>query len=476
METQPVIAKQERIDDIPLLFGMMRRMKIAEILDKHMPRHHLQQGLSSGDLAVGWIRFILTQSDHRKSAVQDWANGLDHTLGALFGCSLRPHEFSDDRLGILASNLAVADWDAIEADLFLSCFEVHELPTDCFRVDTTTSCGYHTSTDDGIMQLGHSKDHRPDLPQLKIMAAVTQPLAFPTSTAVAPGNTSDDVLYRPTIEKVQALIGRHGLLFCGDNKMASLANRGYIAKTQDYYLTVLPMTGKTPELMAGWIDTALHKAASLSDDEQLTCVWRTTQDDETKLVARGYEFTRELTTKIDDEDVTWTERVQVIQPVSLLESQKELLEKKLQQAEEKLRALTLAGQGRRVWQKEEELRQAIVGISKDKGVEELLEVQWQEVKAEKKRYGKQGRPSAEATATVETQVRYQITMVRRNQEKIKERQERLGWRATVTNAPPKRMSLEGSVLTYREGAGLERPFHQMKDAPLGIKPLFVKRD
>src|SRR3954464_10416242 len=99
METQPVIAKQERIDDIPLLFGMMRRMKIAEILDKHMPRHHLQQGLSSGDLAVGWIRFILTQSDHRKSAVQDWANGLDHTLGALFGCSLRPHEFSDDRLG-----------------------------------------------------------------------------------------------------------------------------------------------------------------------------------------------------------------------------------------------------------------------------------------------------------------------------------------------------------------------------------------
>jgi len=40
---------------------------------------------------------------------------------------------------------------------------------------------------DGIMQLGHSKDHRPDLPQLKIMAAVTQPLAFPISTAIVPG-------------------------------------------------------------------------------------------------------------------------------------------------------------------------------------------------------------------------------------------------------------------------------------------------
>src|SRR3954447_7032909 len=476
METQPVIVTQERIDDVPLLLGMMQRMKIPETLDKHLGRHHLHEGLSNGDLAVGWLAYILPEADHRKSAVQEWAQRIPHTLESFFAASLRPHEFSDDRLGILLANLAAADWDDIESELFYSCFDVYELPRGAFHLDTTTSCGYHAIGPDGIMQLGHSKDHRPDLPQLKIMAAVTQPLAFPTSTAVAPGNTSDDVLYRPTIEKVQALIGRHGLLFCGDNKMASLANRGHIAKTEDYYLTVLPMTGKTPELMAGWIDTALHKAASLSDDEQLTCVWRTTQDDETKLVARGYEFTRELTTKIDDEDVTWTERVQVIQPVSLLESQKELLEKKLQQAEEKLRALTLAGQGRRVWQKEEELRQAIVGISKDKGVEELLEVQWQEVKAEKKRYGKQGRPSAEATATVETQVRYQITMVRRNQEKIKERQERLGWRATVTNAPPKRMSLEGSVLTYREGAGLERPFPQMKDAPLGIKPLFVKRD
>src|SRR5436190_93500 len=100
MEAQPVIVKQERIDDIPPLFGMMRRMNIAEVLDKHMPRHHLQQGLSNGNLAVGWLTFILSQSDHRKSAVQDWANGLDHTLEALFDCSLRPHEFSDDRLGI----------------------------------------------------------------------------------------------------------------------------------------------------------------------------------------------------------------------------------------------------------------------------------------------------------------------------------------------------------------------------------------
>ena len=69
METQPVILQQERIDDIPLLLGMMRRLKIAEILDKHLGEHHLHQGLSQGNLALGWIAYILSESDHRKSAV-----------------------------------------------------------------------------------------------------------------------------------------------------------------------------------------------------------------------------------------------------------------------------------------------------------------------------------------------------------------------------------------------------------------------
>src|SRR5213592_2532601 len=137
METQPAVVQQERIDDVPLLIGMMRRMNIAKILDKHLGQHHLHQGLSNGQLAVGWIAYILSQSDHRKNAVEDWACGLSHTLEALFGCPLRPHEFSDDRLSILLDRLANVDWGAVEADLFHSCFAVYQLPTDCVRLDTT---------------------------------------------------------------------------------------------------------------------------------------------------------------------------------------------------------------------------------------------------------------------------------------------------------------------------------------------------
>lgn len=470
METQPIIVQQERIDDIPLLLGMMRRLKIAEILDKHLGEHHLHHGLSKGNLALGWIAYILSESDHRKSAVQEWANGLPHTLEAFFATPLRPNEFSDDRLGIVLNHLAAADWDDVESDLFYSCFDVYELPRDVFRVDATASCGYHTIEPDGIMQLGHSKDHRPDLPQLKIMAAVTQPLAFPVSTAIVAGNLTDDGLYWPTIVKVKEKVGGAGLLFAGDCKMAALDTRARIADGRDYYLTPLPNTGETAKQLGSWIDTALQKDAHA----ELQTIHKPNGPAEPEVIGKGYEFTRTLQAKVDDREVTWTERVQVVQSVSQLDCRKAKLEKSLQQAEGELGRLTLSGKGRKVWRQEHDLRVAIAAIEQEHGVAGLLTVELSRETREKKKYGQPGRPRDAAVAEVEVEVRYRISGVRRNEEKIEAKHKRLGWRALVTNAPEKRLSLEGSVLTYREGGGLERPFHQLKGAPLGIRPLFVR--
>src|SRR4051812_334191 len=114
MNTQPVVGQQERIDDVPLLIGMMGRMRLAEGRDKQRGQPPLHQGLSNGHLAVGWIAYILSQPAPRKYAAQDWAEGLSHTLQSLFGCPLPPNEFSDDRLSILLDRLAKADWAAVE--------------------------------------------------------------------------------------------------------------------------------------------------------------------------------------------------------------------------------------------------------------------------------------------------------------------------------------------------------------------------
>src|SRR5919199_1473629 len=368
MEPQPLIREQERIDDVPLLLGMMRRMQIAETLDQPEGQHHLHQGLSNGNRAVGWIAYILSESDHRKSAVQNWANHLPCTLASFFAAPVRPHEFSDDRLGILLKNLAAADWDGIESDLFYACFDVYQLPRNVFRLDATTTCGYHDITPDGIMQLGHSKDHRPDLPQLKIMAAVTQPLAFPVSTAVLPGNRTDDGLYWPTIVKVKEKVGGSGLLFSGDCKMAALQTRARIADGGDYYLTPLPHTGETAKQFDSWIDTALQKDAGAA----LHTIAKPNGTDRPEVIGKGYEFTRTLHAPVEGREVTWTERVQVVQSASQLECQKAKLHKRLQRAEEELGRLTLPGKGRKAWRDEDELRAAITAIVTKHGVEGLL--------------------------------------------------------------------------------------------------------
>src|SRR3954470_4984788 len=75
----------ERVDDVPLLLGLLIKLKLPEILDRHYPDHPLHQGLSNGWLITVWIAYILSRADHRKSPVQDWAGQLQHTLETIIG-------------------------------------------------------------------------------------------------------------------------------------------------------------------------------------------------------------------------------------------------------------------------------------------------------------------------------------------------------------------------------------------------------
>jgi transposase len=69
-------ATVERLDDIPLLVALQQRIGLAQLIDQVIERHWLHQGLSLGQLVVGWNSYILSQGDHRKVAVRDWV--ADH--------------------------------------------------------------------------------------------------------------------------------------------------------------------------------------------------------------------------------------------------------------------------------------------------------------------------------------------------------------------------------------------------------------
>jgi transposase len=70
----------ERIDDFPLLLEVMIRLGLPSIIDRHLKRHGLHQGLSWGWIAAIWLAHILTESNHRKLPVQAWVRQAGETI------------------------------------------------------------------------------------------------------------------------------------------------------------------------------------------------------------------------------------------------------------------------------------------------------------------------------------------------------------------------------------------------------------
>ncbi|MCC5633594.1 hypothetical protein LC613_39825 [Nostoc sphaeroides CHAB 2801] len=93
----------------------------------------------------------------------------------------------------------------------------------------------------------------PNLPQIKLMMGMIDPLGMPLVTQVVSGEQADDGLYIPAYQQIAATLNKKGLLFVGDCKMSSLSTRCNIHIQGDYYLCPLSLVGKTPELLSGWI-------------------------------------------------------------------------------------------------------------------------------------------------------------------------------------------------------------------------------
>ena len=474
MATTTVQLQHERIDDIPLLIGFMEKMQLPTILEKHLGSHHLHQGVSNGRLMCVWLAFILSEASHCKAHVQDWAAKRTHLFESLLGLDqpFRPIECSDDRLSILLRRLHDADWSDLESDLWNASCEVYEIPVEQCRLDATTSYGYHTTDPDGLMQYGHSKDHRPDLPQLKLMAAAALPSGYPLAVDIVPGNRADDPLYLPLIARVRSQLHRSGLLYTGDCKMAALATRADIVAHDDYYLVPLPHTGETQQEFARWVNEALDGTRSLQ-----SCYHVDEETKERTLSHVGYEFYRPCVCDVAGRTVEWQERVQVVRSLAWAERQQRQLEGRLQRAEQEIRALTPPlGRGRKQYDQEAELQAAVQRIEQEQDVEGLLQVAWQRQVREEERYEGRGRGGPQRRKRVLQHVRYQITEVRRDEAVLAARCARLGWRVQVTNSAKTRLGLWACVQAYNQGWSLERDFHIVKDQPIGIQPLYVREE
>src|SRR5919202_6586405 len=275
----------ERVDDIPLLHAQMPRMGLPTLFDTHFPTHGTWTGLSLGWVSTIWLSSILSRGDHRLVPVEPWVAKRLWTRGTTTGQVVTRLDCTDDRLAIVLRCLGDdTRWAAFESALNQHTVRVYDLSTERVHVDSTSASAYATVSDGGLFQFGHSKDARPDLPQIKVMQAVLDPLGMPLATDVVSGERADDPLYMPCIARVQASLGRHGLLYVGDCKMASRETRARIAAAGDFYLCPLPQV----QLAEGEFDAALKVV--WQGEQALRPVMREGQKGELEVVAEGYEY------------------------------------------------------------------------------------------------------------------------------------------------------------------------------------------
>jgi transposase len=455
----------EPVDDIPVLLAQGKKMGIPELIDQQFKPHGNWQGTSLGWTTLVWLGHILSEGDHRLNQVEGWVEKRPHTLGISTGQRIRASEWSDDRMGIVLEELADTEkWKAFERELNRRTIRVYDLRPRRVRVDSTTVSGYWTVTENGLFQHGHSKDHRPDLPQLKVMQSALDPMGMPVATQVVSGERADDKLYIPAIEQVRASLDEPGLLYVGDCKMAALGIRAFIQNNQDYYLCPLSEVQLADETLEAYLQPVWN------GKQALTAIERVNAEGQSEKIAEGYEQTLSLSAEIDDKTISWIERRLIIHSFQYAHAAQAGLHQRLDKARSELLAFNEHKQGKRHFADAARMQTAAEKILQRYQVIGLLKLTIVEESTEKqiRAYGE--RPAR-------TEIDYTLTLrVEMDDQLVQEAERGLGWRVYATNHPQETLPLDQAVLAYREEYLVEQGFGRLKGKPLSLSPMFLQSD
>lgn len=463
----------ERVDDIPLLLNQMQKINLSELVDEYFKSHGNWKGLSLGKVVVGWLAYILSQGDHRLNQVEAWIGGLKETFKIGLDSDVRSLDFSDDHLASVLDQFSADEpWDRFEGELSRQTLRVYNLRRECVRLDTTTACGHREVEADGLFQFGHSKDYRPDLPQVKISQAALDPLGLPVSTTVVSGNRGDDPLYIPEIEKVQAYVQSTGLLYVGDSKMSALETRRYIAQSDNHYLCPLSAVqvsqADLSELLAPvWRGEEALIQVHSPKVERTESGSETSSDDSDEAIAEGFDVMMTQSIQDGEEEITWKENWLVVHSFKQSERQRKSLDKRIKKATEALSELNVTGRGRKRLSADEKV-DAAHQILKRYKVGQLLQVDYDTTTHTIEKRAYKDNPARTITETTVT-----VTAVL-NPEAYQHALQLLGWRVYASNDLT--LTVQQAVYGYRNEYLIERCFGRYKGNLLGLTPMFLTTD
>src|SRR6266536_2091383 len=206
------------------------------------------------------------------------ANRLSPTpLSKLAGCAWVAHRVFIDGLAEVDEDSCYRAMDVflsvlaeLQQAVFFSVANLLNLEVDILFFDTSSTYWETEATDDALLDdpgddaepgdesgraverawrtHGHSKDHRPDLPQVVIGMAVTRE-GIPVRVWTFPGNTSDQVLIRTVKDDLRDW-NLNRVIWALDRGFTSAANRRYLQRAGGHYIMGEKLRGDSKEAAA----------------------------------------------------------------------------------------------------------------------------------------------------------------------------------------------------------------------------------
>jgi len=120
--------------------------------------------------------------------------------------------------------------------------------------------GVTRPVEQAVRRFGHSKDHRPDLPQVVIALAVTRD-GVPVRCWTFPGTTNDQSIIRQVKDDLGSW-GLRRLVWVADRGFASAANRAYLTRGGGHYIHAEKLRHTTTEAAAALARPGRYKTVA----------------------------------------------------------------------------------------------------------------------------------------------------------------------------------------------------------------------
>jgi transposase len=246
---EPAGEELEVVESRPLggafvLDALWRRLGVADAIAAALGVRRYQTDVERVLFALVANRALKPFS---KLAAAEWASRDVHIPGL--------GEMDEDQAYRAMDVLAAADTEAaVQEAVFFACADLLNLEVDLLFFDTTSTYFERDEPEvgpdggPGFRALGHSKDHRPDLPQVVIGLAVTRE-GIPVRVWVWAGNTNDQtVITQVTDDLAGWRLGR--VVWVVDRGFSSDENLRYLTRAGGHWIAGEKMRDGSPDAKA----------------------------------------------------------------------------------------------------------------------------------------------------------------------------------------------------------------------------------